>query len=375
MNQLLLDLYACPADPAHWSAMLDRLCHAMRVRSAVVQLLVRDGENTRSRWMVRDSTSEAARALHDRYFSDSVNPRMRTPRVLDLQRQPIVRDQDFFEPDDPLYIDLQHRLHATKLGRFISIRLPFAEDQGLALVLHRDFDDREDFSHVEERFALDLMPHLRQAVQLSMTLHDTSRHVCDLRETINTLRCALVLCNADATVCWMNRAAEQLLAQRQSLWVSNERLTAASTQETSSLRRAIFSAAHDSSEHSDEYLVLGARSGSHAVHAKVQRIDAPGLVGHFTPCPQVLVMLSAPNHTPALPADLLTRVFGLSPAESRLAAALCRGATLNEYAREHQIAVGTARYQLKQIMAKTHVSRQAQLVQRLYSSVVAQVLN
>jgi DNA-binding CsgD family transcriptional regulator len=38
------------------------------------------------------------------------------------------------------------------------------------------------------------------------------------------------------------------------------------------------------------------------------------------------------------------------------------------------VSVGTVRYQLKQVMAKVGVSRQSQLVQRLYSSVIAQAL-
>jgi DNA-binding CsgD family transcriptional regulator len=376
MNQLLLDLYACPTGQRSWSDVLDGLCQSMRVRSAVVQLLVLDGRNTRSKWMVRDSASEAARVLHDRYFSDSVNPRMQASRAARLQGQPIVRDQDFFDPDDPLYIDLQRRLSAVQLGRFISARLPFAAGQALALVLHRHFDDHDDFNRTEERFALDFMPHLRQAVQLSMTLHGANRHIYDLRESIDSLRSALVLCNADTTVSWMNRAAEQLLARRHALWIHNEKLTAASTAETSNLRRTIFAAAHAPSDDAEpEYCVVGSNSEDHALHMRLRRIDGPTTEGHSASCPRVLVMLSDPSDAPALPAELLRRLFGLSPAESRLAAALCGGATLNEYARDHDISVGTARYQLKQIMAKTHVSRQAQLVQRLYSSVIAQALH
>lgn len=375
LSPLLLDLYACPTDSGRWPAVLDQLCRSMRVRSAVVQILVRDGQSARSRWMVRDSTSEAASAIHDRYFSDEVNPRMRPRRSPPWNQEVIVRDQDFFEPDDPLYLDLQRRLSAARLGRFVSVRLPFSEEESLALVLHRDFDDHEDFSRKEERFALALMPHLRQAVQLSLTLHDANRHACDLRETVDSMRCGLVLCNADATVSWMNRAAERMLAERRALWVHNEKLTTASTQETTMLRRSIFGVAHEPGDCVEpEYLAIGGHSGGGALHVKIQRLDAaPGAVRD--PHPRALLMLSDPNDVPALPAELLRRLFTLSPAESRLTAALCSGSTLNEYAHEHQISVGTARYQLKQVMAKMQVSRQAELIQRLYSSVIAQALN
>jgi DNA-binding CsgD family transcriptional regulator len=74
---------------------------------------------------------------------------------------------------------------------------------------------------------------------------------------------------------------------------------------------------------------------------------------------------------PELPAEVLAELFALSPAESRLAAALCGGATLNECAVQSNVSVGTARYQLKQVMAKMQVSRQSELIQRFYSSIVA----
>jgi DNA-binding CsgD family transcriptional regulator/PAS domain-containing protein len=376
MNPLLLDLYACPTGQANWSSVLDGLCRATGACSAVVQLLTRDGPSTRSKWMVRDSASEAARALHDRYFSDAVNPRMRRSRWVPMLGQPIIRDEDLFEPDDPLYIDVQRRLKAAGLGRFMSVGIPFSEDDAVVLVLHRDLDDRADFNRFEERFALELVPHLRQAIQLSMAQHTANREAHDLRESINSVRCALVLCNADATVSWMNRAAEHFFAQRQTLWVSNERLVASSTQDTASLRRAIVSATQEPGEPAQAlYVVIGDHAGRNAVHIKLQRIHEPAIAGHDTSCPHVLLMLSDPNDAPALPAELLRRLFALSPAEARLAAALCSGSTLNEYALEHHVSVGTARYQLKQIMAKTQVSRQAQLIQRLYSSVIAQAMN
>jgi DNA-binding CsgD family transcriptional regulator len=86
-------------------------------------------------------------------------------------------------------------------------------------------------------------------------------------------------------------------------------------------------------------------------------------------------MLRDPHGDSNLPPGLLQRLFGLSPAESRLAAALCIGSTLNEYAAQAGVAVGTARYQLKQIMGKTQVSKQSQLVQRLCTSVVFHMRN
>src|SRR6185503_2197371 len=75
---------------------------------------------------------------------------------------------------------------------------------------------------------------------------------------------------------------------------------------------------------------------------------------------RVLVLLSSPGVAPALPASLIGPLFALSPAESRLTAALCRGETLEQYARGAGVTVGTARFQLSQVLSKTQVKRQSE---------------
>jgi len=78
--------------------------------------------------------------------------------------------------------------------------------------------------------------------------------------------------------------------------------------------------------------------------------------------------------SPLLPTEVIAHLFGLSPTESRLTAAMCRGLTVNEYAASQGVSVGTARYQLKQIFAKTQTTRQADLVMRVCMSVAGQAI-
>src|SRR5688572_24075319 len=124
-DELLLDLYGCASDPGLWSRVLDRICDEMQVRSAVVQRLVMDEGRTWSRWTVRDSESEAAREIHDRYLADACNPRMLRRPVTPNPRM-VFRDSDFFAPSDPLLADLKERLAALRLGTFCSVGLPIA---------------------------------------------------------------------------------------------------------------------------------------------------------------------------------------------------------------------------------------------------------
>jgi DNA-binding CsgD family transcriptional regulator len=68
---------------------------------------------------------------------------------------------------------------------------------------------------------------------------------------------------------------------------------------------------------------------------------------------------------PQPPEELLSQVFGLTPAEARLTARLAAGTTLRQAAEALTISRETARSQLKTAFAKTDTHRQADLVSLL----------
>jgi DNA-binding CsgD family transcriptional regulator len=82
-----------------------------------------------------------------------------------------------------------------------------------------------------------------------------------------------------------------------------------------------------------------------------------------------VILVSDPDVAPAPDPETLRRLFGLTPALGRLAAAVAAGATVSEYASAHGVTRGTARNQLKELMARTQTRRQADLVRVLLTGV------
>ena len=78
-----------------------------------------------------------------------------------------------------------------------------------------------------------------------------------------------------------------------------------------------------------------------------------------------IVFIGDPDRKSALPAEVLALLYGLTPAEARLAVALLDGSSLAEIAEMHGIRELTARTQLKQVFQKTGTSRQGELVRLL----------
>jgi DNA-binding CsgD family transcriptional regulator len=90
----------------------------------------------------------------------------------------------------------------------------------------------------------------------------------------------------------------------------------------------------------------------------------------FTPRRAAALVIAAdPDAAPMPAADALRQLFGLTPALSRLAAALAAGKSIADYAEEARVSEGTARNQLKALFARTGTQRQAELVRLLLSGV------
>jgi DNA-binding CsgD family transcriptional regulator len=86
----------------------------------------------------------------------------------------------------------------------------------------------------------------------------------------------------------------------------------------------------------------------------------------------VLVCVADLEAQLSLPERQLRDIFGLTPAETRLALALLKGADLREAAQSFGISRDTARNQLTSIFAKTDVNRQTELIQLMMRLLVEQ---
>jgi len=69
--------------------------------------------------------------------------------------------------------------------------------------------------------------------------------------------------------------------------------------------------------------------------------------------------------------EALRELYGLTEAETQLVELLCQGSSLDEAAVARGVTMNTARSQLKQVFAKTHTSRQSELVRLVISGVAS----
>lgn len=87
--------------------------------------------------------------------------------------------------------------------------------------------------------------------------------------------------------------------------------------------------------------------------------------------PVAIIFVRDDEHAVPALRDTLQRIFGLTVAETRLAMQLLEGKSLTEAAAESGTSRNTARSQLQSVFAKTHTSRQSQLILVLKGAIPA----
>lgn len=365
-DALLYKLYGCQGDPARWTDMLNQLCRETGARSAVLQTMRRRGEGLSVAWSAADARTQAQQHAPAPGVADDGNPRLGGQRIArGLGR--IVRDRDLFDDGDPAQRRLQELLAQRRLGCFIGSLQQLDDGMYLGLALHRDVDDAGDFTPSGEALLAQLAPHLCQAVGLQLRAQARAELDRRLRGHLDQLRGALLICGADGRVQWLNQGAQDVLRAGGPLQLRDGMLGAAGVAADMLLKQALAAALDGAG--GTRCLVLG--QGMRRLQLALQAPGGSGDAGHPA---SVLVAITGVAAGAPPPAAAIAALFGLTPAEASLVAGLAAGSTLEQYAAQRGVSLGTVRGQLKQAQAKTGASRQAELVRMVLSCAAAQFL-
>jgi DNA-binding CsgD family transcriptional regulator len=174
----------------------------------------------------------------------------------------------------------------------------------------------------------------------------------------------LVIVDAAAKIVSANAAAQRLIGANDGLRVRHRKLETDSPSDTEALRHAIKAAVSCVSggfASVPDLVIVNRRSRCKLV-IWIAPISSGALYGEQDPLVAVFVVdAEAGSQSPE---KVLRKLFGLTPAESRLANALMRG-DLTSASEEFGISRNTARSQLQSIFSKTGTSKQGELIRVL----------
>jgi len=242
---------------------------------------------------------------------------------------------------------------------------------GTRLTRHNGFDiyfgmhrapGRPAFSDGDVAAMDRLTGHFQRVMRLWLETESLRQRVALGERALDAFGSGVFAINATGYVLYANRCAEAMLkagpiSTRQGV------LTASNQEEAARLDKAIQAAL---TKQQPSSLRVRADSGE-------GRRDCALTIIPLRPTHQLsagfwhadLLVLITPTARRLLTVRQLMEVFGLTPAEARLARAIASGETVRGFSEENGVGVATARTQMKAVLEKLRVARQADVVRQL----------
>jgi DNA-binding CsgD family transcriptional regulator len=211
-----------------------------------------------------------------------------------------------------------------------------------------------------------LLPHLQRACRIGLQHFVYSTQALVGHMLVNKLRQPVILMTPTAEVMHANEAAQALLRRTPAVQVVDGRLRMPQPYQSDLLRQV---AELEQSLKSSQPADGGLREPVSQFRSLQLRDDAGEgrglLYAFFSVRPVVMLIFYHPCSAPAIDSSLLYAVFGLTPAEARIASLLAEGRSLKEIAEQQGTQHETVRKQLRSIYQKTATNRQPDLVRLL----------
>lgn len=238
---------------------------------------------------------------------------------------------------------------------------------------HRGLNQDHADQQMIDQAAL-LIPHLRRGLQLRRRFGSVKATEHAALEVLNRLGQAVFLINEQGRVVWQNSTGSQLLKQRDGLVTGDGELRTEAPKTTNELAALIRSAVDAVSKPKNApggLMTIPRPSLRRAYQVLVTPLpNAPVLdltASLRDSVPVVAVFITDPEFNSAPRAQVLVKLYHLTPAEAKLATALASGMSIKTYSDQEQRSVHYVRWLLKQVEAKTDTRRIADLIRLLTS--------
>jgi DNA-binding CsgD family transcriptional regulator len=271
----------------------------------------------------------------------------------------VITDEDLVTPEEQLRSGFyQEWLRHLGIYHMLGAVFPTTDGTTGVLGIHRP-REAGAYTSADRMRAQALLPHLQRAMRLGQRLAAASRSHAPILEALDRLDTGVFIVDGACRIIHASAMAETLLRENKELAVTGGRL---------SLRQP---AQHDK-------LLSAVRAGMDSAHGRpaqpsaafsVPRTNRLPLTLEVAPLrpsthrvgqqrPSLLIIVRDPEAPIA--ASRLRDLFGLTRAESSVAAALGRGSSLEDITAAMGIGLSTVRSHLKRILAKTGTHKQAQ---------------
>jgi DNA-binding CsgD family transcriptional regulator len=286
------------------------------------------------------------------------NPRVRAGLAAPVHQ--VLTEADFLDADThrrhPHYrefavpFDIPHSCLTTLIrgdGVNVGLAVLRSADQG-----HIDEAQRAVFAAAT--------PVVSAAVRTQIALENHGNAL--LNGALEGMSMAAFLCDKAGAVRTLTPSAERLVARGGRLRLRNGRLVLSNDPDTARLNQAVLAATELAGPHRKLIQTIVCRSVKHRLPLVLEVIALPAREYEMTFPPRVMIIVGGRRKARRSRSDTLRAAYCLTEAEADIALRLGAGESPDEIAADRRVAVGTVRTQIKTLLAKLGVKRQAGLV-------------
>jgi len=358
-------IYATVQDASLWPAVMEQIGSAMEGESLAIYAIFpkstapavlalrempQDVWNTFATYYaainpIIKAAQQKRLSLDATWFSDEV--------ITDAELERSECYTDFYRPNDMHYC----------AGMVIPLQnLPAANLSCQRPKTKGPFDERADI------VLQTLKPHLQRALTLHHQFGTLQAQSLGWRAALDAFDHAVFGLDANGMVVLSNCHAEAMAFASDGIKVAQGRLRANDSTCDWQMQKVISGAVAAGTGNGlspGGSLLLQRQSENPPLRVTAAPFRAPLVIG--SPPIAALVFVSDPAKAPLSRSAVLRALYGLTPAEGRVADALLEGMEIREAAGRLGTTLETARLHVKRILAKTGVSRQAELVRLMVS--------
>lgn len=208
-----------------------------------------------------------------------------------------------------------------------------------------------------------VLPHIALATRTAMRLTAVERRATELEAALDSAGVAILLLDRSGRVLFGNARARAGLAGRWPLTVAAGRLDARNTADSEALRRVLSGTSRTNDLCGPRVARLGG-AGTDEITVSAMSLPPEARDRACARAAHLLLTVSEAPRTYPRPA-VLEAIFGLTPAEAHLAAQLCAGVALQDYADRRRVSIHTVRTHFARLKRKLGARTPAEVTARL----------
>lgn len=365
LSSLLATLYAAPLEPTKWQSFLEHLCSLTNIDSGYLVGSHPTEGNLVLAGGGLNFDPEVFRLYNEHYGANDPyrDPLMSNPRIGLIQGEDLVSHSTLLESE--LYNEVLSRYDLEYMN-ILSCNCSNGQAELLSLWRSEKHGalDREASLLLEM-----LIPHLQTALGLRTKVVACDASNLFSETALESMSIAAFLVTDKGLVRHMNQLATSSLQRRDGLFIQDGRLTADDSQQNAYLESLIFGAAssgrNKSATLSGKGIRISRRHNRSTLQVTVIPAPKDNQIGNGDSF--ALVFVSDPSSSPRPRSALMQQLYGLTPAEARVADLLLEGFEGREAAEKLRITLETFRFHVKRVLKKTGAHRQTELLRLMLS--------